>query len=53
MVDRQECIAAQTEAQFLCKCWQVSISYHLHMPLTLPAIKTSQQRSTDTGEQIK
>lgn len=43
MVDRREGITAQAEAQFLCKGWQVSISYHLHMPLTLPGIKTSQQ----------
>lgn len=50
VVDRQECVAAHAGAQFLCECWQVSISYHLHMPLTLPAIKTSQQHSTYAGE---
>ncbi len=50
VVDGQECVAARVKAHFPCECWQVSISYHLHMPLTLPAIKTSQQHSTDTGE---
>lgn len=41
------------KAQILCECWQVSISYHLHMPLTSPAIKTSPQHSTNAGEQEK
>lgn len=50
VVDRQECTAARAEAQFLHECWQVSISNHLHMPLTLPAIKTSQPHGTDIGQ---
>lgn len=48
-VDWREC----TEVQFLSSQWQVLISDHLHIPLILPAIKTSQQLSNDTDDWSK
>lgn len=44
VVDGRECIPVQAEVQFLCLHWQVLISNYLHLPLTFPGIKTSQQR---------